>query len=108
MKQLSGWFWIVWILWWATLPVRPLVANGHSVPPNDPGARQGMEYQIALQAPGTAAGFAEEENTTKEPAPKQPDGQTVSPEKNGPSPREPYKPSERIPADQAVDFPAGI
>jgi hypothetical protein len=63
---------------------------------------------LSLKAPADKAeGLAEEGDQPKKTVPEQPShGDAL--EESGPPALLPYQPSEQIPADQAVDFPADI
>jgi hypothetical protein len=101
----SRWLLLTWILWWAPYPsVTPALST--TLPPEKYGC-QDAGHRLALKAPGDSGAGLVEEEQPKKAAPKQPD-EEVAPGETEPPPLESYQPSESIPADQAVDFPADI
>jgi len=108
-KCAFAWILLIGVLWCAALPCPQPVAGVRAFPQDRGDPKQIGEHRLALKAPGGAAvGIVEEEAPPKPPVQDQTGGQAVSPEKTAPPALQPHRPSERIPADQAVDFPADI
>jgi hypothetical protein len=93
-------------MWTGLFPLQGF-ADAPAFPPRED-MQQRVGYRLALKAPdGGGAGMVEEKSSPNPPVSQQRGMQPVAPEKTGP-PLPPSKPSEQIPADQAVDFPADI
>jgi hypothetical protein len=87
--------------WTGHFPLQGAITHAFFIPED----QQPREYRLALKPPGgEGPGAAEEMPSPGARVPQQP----VAPEKPGPTPSRVYKPSEQIPADQAVDFPSDI
>ena len=108
-KRALGRLLLIGFLGWTALPSHPVAASVRHLIQDGRDSKQSGDYRLALKAPGgRATGISEEEAPPKPPAQEQPGGEAVTPGKTAPPALPPYKPSERIPADQAVDFPADI
>ena len=108
-KCTFGWLLLIGFLWCAAPPSPQVVAGLRGFLPEGGDPKQIGEHRLALKAPGdSTTGIVEEEAPPKPPVQDQTGGRAVTPEKTAPPALQPYRPSERIPADQAVDFPADI